>query len=176
MAKAKTAAEKAAEKATEEDAGLTTTTQPPVVTDDVEAGEEDVQPEGRPKAGGILDIVKAFNMKEVNALLALFEPPFAVSEIWAAGRAVIDLGEKLDGYLSHNRLPSFASHQAAATVSDQELVQQIRQHLKPAATTADGGRPKVGADGKVDMDPVLAGLLINLATRALQLFLSRLGK
>lgn len=181
MAKAKTAAEKAADKAAAE-AGVTTT-QPPVITDDAEAGMDggdtglcETDACERPKAGGVLDVVKAFNLKEVNVLLALFEPPFNVSEIWAAGRAVIDLGEKLDGYLNANRLPSFASHQAAATVSSEEIAQQIRAHLKPATTTADGERPRVGANGTLEMDPVLVGLLINLATRALQMFLSRLGK
>lgn len=183
MAKSKEqkAAEAAAAEAAKNAAAEDAATQPPV--DGAEPDGDDVMnqtfispnPNARPKTEGVLDFVKALNVKEVNTLLALFEPPFAVSEIWAAGRAVIDMGEKLESYISANRLPSFASHQAATTVTGEEIAKQVRAHMAAAATTADGTRPVVGATGEVALDPVLAGLLINLATRALALFLQRLG-
>lgn len=132
--------------------------------------------EAKPEVGAVTDWFKKFNVAQVDTIIALFEPPFETKEIGAALKAAGELYEKVEKFIDAVGLPKFAAHQAAVTVSNEELAAQMRQALAASATTADGQRPVVGVDGTVEMDPILVGLLVNAITRLAQMLLNRLGK
>lgn len=136
-----------------------------------------VPAEVKPETKGVLDWFHTFNITEVDAITAVFTPPFKVSEIWDALKAAASLGQKAEAYIDSLGGLSLKAHVGAHSITPEEVCAQIKAHIKPAAG-ADPSAPKadVAADGTAKMDPVLAGLIINLVTMIAQRLLSRFGK
>lgn len=143
-----------------------------------------VQDEAKPAQAGIAEWFKTFFPSEADPIFKLFDSEFHVGEVWDALSAVSDLGKKAEAYLESiaggifgaTRGPATVGTVVAATVTNEELCQQLASAMRPATggaaiTVAEGA----GAPAPVAMNPVIAGLLISLAKRAAEELISRLG-
>ena len=146
-----------------------------VTTDEVKKCVE--SEEEKPATKGVLDWFRSFDLVEVDTLLAVFTPPFKVSEIWDALGAAASLGRKAEAFIDSIGGISISSVKAASTVSDAELVEQFKAVIRPPVNAApDAPRATMTADGSVEMSPVLAGILINLIGALAKRLLERFGR
>lgn len=139
----------------------------------------------------MLEWFKTVFPSEANALLGLFDNKFEADEVWNALAAIASIGKKAEAFLTHPVAPAVvgsAFHPnvtavtAAKTITNAELVSHFHEAWekcnKCPVVTADaaGATPAAPAEaGAVEMNPILAGLIVNLAQRALALILARFG-
>lgn len=130
-----------------------------------------------------IELLTAFLPAEAKPILALFDDKFELYEVWDALEAAGRLGRKAEMFLEgagpifgSTASPAVRGVVPAETLAVGELAAQLKEELDAArpmtlASPIPGGPAPHGA---VAMNPVLAGLLVALASKVAELLLARL--
>ena len=130
-----------------------------------------------------IELLTAFLPAEVKPLLALFDDKFELYEVWDALEAAGRLGRKAEMFLEGSG-PVFGSTAGpavrgvvpAATLATSELAAQLEEAVGEARPLTLAGTDRGGVpDGAIGMNPIIAGLLISLAKKAVEMLLARLA-